>query len=66
MFNILTYYIINEEKNYFLLRQKIYQGKYGCFNNKDGIRICKSLFLDDKVPNKDFLIDTIDETTFSI
>lgn len=66
MFNLLTYYIINNEYDYYLLRQKIHQGKYGYFDNKDGVKICKSLFLDDKVPNKDFLIDTIDETTFSI
>lgn len=66
IFNILTYYMINEVEKYSLVRQKIHQDKYGYFNNKDGIQICKSLFLDDKIPNKDFLIDTIDETTFSI
>lgn len=66
MFNLLTYYLINESKDYYLLREQIYLKNYGYFNNKDGIKICKSLFLDDKVPNKDFLIDTIDETNYSI
>lgn len=58
--------MINEVEKYSLVRQKIHQDKYGYFNNKDGIQICKSLFLDDKTINKVFLIDTIDETTFSI
>ncbi len=62
MFNLLTYYIMNEESNYYMVRNNIRLNKYGVFNNSNGIKICESLFLDSKVPNKDFLIDTIDET----
>lgn len=65
MFNLLTYEIVNNI-NYFIIRKEISENKFGVFNNKDGIKICKSLFLDDKYPNKDFLIDTIDETSFTI
>lgn len=60
LFNLLTFSIINDCKMD-LTRQKISQNKYGYFDNKDGIKICNSLFLDDEVPNKDFLIDTIDK-----
>lgn len=66
MFNLLTYSLMNEEDRYFMVRNNIYLNKYGYFDNNDGIKICKSLFLDDKVPNKDFLIDTIDETRFTL
>lgn len=65
LFNLLTYEILNDVK-YYTLRKNISENKYGIFDNKEGIRICKSLFLDDKYPNKDFLIDTIDETSFTI
>lgn len=60
-FNLLTFNIINRIKETDP-REEIYLKKYGFFDNNDGIKICDSLFLDDNVPNKDFLIDTIDET----
>lgn len=65
LFNLLTYEILNDVK-YYTLRKDISENKYGIFANKEGIRICRSLFLDDKYPNKDFLIDTIDDTSFTI
>lgn len=65
-FNILTFYIINECKRFLSLPLPTQKEEYGYFNNKDGAKICKSLFLDDKVPNKDFLIDTIDETNLKL
>lgn len=60
LFNLLTFSIINDCKME-LVRQEVLKNRYGYFNYKDGIKICNSLFLDDKAPNKDFLIDTIDE-----
>lgn len=62
MFNLLTYYIMSDKIDYYMVRNNIQLNNYGIFNNPDGIKICKSLFLEDKIPNKDFLIDTIDET----
>ncbi len=65
MFNLLTYYLI-EDCEYYLVRNNIDKNKYGVFDNIDGRKICNSLFLDGNVLNKDFLIDTIDETSISI
>ncbi len=66
MFNLLTYLIINEESDYYMVRNNIWLKKYGKFNNKDGIKICNSMLLGDKNPNKDFLIDIIDETSVTL
>ena len=66
MFNLLTYSIMNDDTNYHMIRNNIWLNNYGIFNNPSGIKICKSLFLDDDFPNKDFLIDTIDETNLSL
>lgn len=66
MFNLMSFYIINEENSYYMIRNDIWINEFGIFDNPDGRKICKSLFLDSKVPNKDFLIDTIDETSLKI
>ncbi len=63
MFNILTYSLI-QDCDYYLVRNSINKQKYGFFDNKYGRKICNSLFLDDDIPNNDFLIDTIDESKF--
>ena len=62
LFNILTFAIINECE-FYLCRRNIFNENFGYFNNGDAKKICDSLFLEDKVPNKDFLIDTIDEAS---
>lgn len=64
IFNILTFSIINECE-FYLCRKNVFLNNLGYFNNSDSKKICDSFFLDTKVPNKDFLIDTIDETSFT-
>ena len=62
IFNLVTYMIINESR-FYSARYEIAEGKYGLFNdNKEAKKICDSLLLNDKVANKDYLIDTIDES----
>lgn len=65
-FNLLTFYIMNECRDFYPLPKEIKEKEYGLFNNKDGIKICNTFFLDDRVPNKDFLIDVVDETNLNI
>lgn len=63
-FNLLTFEIINQLNPTSVL-EEIKSKRYGLFDDQDSIKICNSLLLDDKFPNKDFLIDTIDETSFT-
>lgn len=65
MFNLLTYSFI-KQINYYNTRIDIICGKATCFENNDSKHILNSLFLYDNYPNKDFLVDTIDEITFKI
>ena len=58
LFNFMTFSILNE-CYYYNLESRISDKKYGVFTSKDSIKICKSLLLEDKVFNNDFLIDTI-------
>lgn len=64
MFNLLTYSFLNE-LDYYKTRYNILVNGIK-FQDKESIKICNSLFLEDKYPNKDFLIDTIDETSFQM
>lgn len=64
MFNLFTYSFIHEI-GYYKTRFNILANGIK-FQDKESIKICNSLFLNDKYPNKDFLIDTIDETSFKI
>ena len=64
MFNLLTYSFLNE-LDYYKTRYNILVNGIK-FQDKESIKICNSLFLDNKYPNKDFLIDTIDETSFQM
>ena len=54
----MTFSILNEV-NYYNIESDICDKKYGVFENKEAKKICKSLLLEDKVFNNDFLIDTI-------
>lgn len=65
MFNLLTYSFINEI-NYYRARINILFNEENYFNSKESKQVLNSLFLDNNYPNKDFLIDTIDDTTFRI
>lgn len=58
MFNLLTFYLINNGI-YFLTRRDIIKENYGKFYDADSIRICKNLLLEDKNPTTDFLIDSL-------
>lgn len=58
MFNFLTFYILNDVSYYPLVSNEIRFGKYGVFEDKDAIEICKSLTLDKK-PIPFYLIDLI-------
>ena len=65
MFNLLTYSFL-KQINYYNARIDILSNNTNNFKNNDSKRILDSLFLEDNYPNKDFLIDTIDENTFKI
>lgn len=61
LFNILTFYIINNssfDRVFFDINQK----NYRYFDNNDAKEICDSIILKSKVPTKDFLIDTLEES----
>ena len=60
----ITFSLINECE-FYLSRRNILNNNFGFFNNNDARKICDSLFLEDNVPNEDFLIDAIDETSFT-
>lgn len=61
LFNIITFCILNNT-NFYLVRQNIYDKEYKYFDdNEEAKKICNTFFLDDKYPNKDFLIDTVKE-----
>ena len=58
LFNFMTFSLLNNcDYNY--VESNICDKKYGIFISKDAIKICKSLLLQDKIFNSDFLIDTI-------
>ena len=61
LFNIITYSIINDI-DFYLVRESIYKKDFKYFDNEDAIKLCKTFFLQDKCPNKDFLIDMIDDS----
>lgn len=65
MFNLLTYSFL-KQINYYNARIDILSNNTNNFKNNDSKRILDSLFLEDNYPNKDFLVDTIDENTFKI
>ena len=65
IFNILTFSIINE-CDFYLSRKNVLSDNFGFFNNKEGRKICNGFFLDNKTPNDDFLIDTLNENSFTI
>lgn len=65
LFNLITFSLINNI-DIKLVRSTIAEGNYGYFDSKDAIKICNQSFLQSPYSDKDFLIDTIDETTFSI
>ena len=66
LFNLLTYYWLNELNNFYMVRNKIRSNNYGVFNDSYERKICNSLLLESDVPNQDFLIDTIDETSLKV
>ena len=49
-----------------MVRNKIRSNNYGVFNDSYERKICNSLLLESDVPNQDFLIDTIDETSLKV
>ncbi len=64
IFNLLTYSIINDS-HFYLVRRDIANGNFGVFcDDSEAQKICKSFFLDDRFPNEDYLIDTLDESKF--
>lgn len=65
LFNILTYSTLFE-CNPDLVPLNIDKNKHKTLENKDFDIICETMFLDSDIPNKDFLIDTIDETKIII
>lgn len=65
LFNILTLQIMNEW-SFFSIKKHIFSKDFGVFSDPEAIKICNRLFSDNKTPNKDFLIDTIDETSFTL
>lgn len=64
LFNLITFSLINNV-NIKIVRSTIAEGDYGYFNSKDAIKICNQSFLQSPYSDKDFLIDTIDETNFT-
>lgn len=58
MFNLLTFELINNCNPNFI-RKNIILENFGNFDNSDSKSICESFFLDDSIPNKKLLIDTI-------
>lgn len=62
IFNLVTFEIMNDIDSLYLTREQVYIKEYGVFDNPDSRKICDSFFLNDNVPNKDFLIDTIEDT----
>lgn len=65
LFNLITFSVINGCKLE-TVRQNILQGNFRYFDNDDSKKICDTFHLDYQIPNKDFLIDTIDETSFTL
>ena len=65
LFNILTFSIINDCSPH-LVRQNILCNDFKYFDNVESKKVCNTFLLDHKTPNKDFLIDTIDETNFTL
>lgn len=65
LFNILTYSTLLECDPE-LVPMNIDKNKHVKLQNKDFDIICETMFLDSDIPNKDFLIDTIDETKIII
>lgn len=65
MFNLLTISIMNNW-DMVKVRTKLRCKEYGMFYERDAKLLCNQLFLDEDTPNKDFLIDTLDETSFFI
>lgn len=59
LFNLLTYGFLNNVDS-MEIPIKIYNQEFGFFDNKNGRKVCKSLWLDDDVFNNEFLIDNID------
>lgn len=65
LFNILTYSTLFECDPE-LVPLNIDKNKHKILENKEFDKICDTIFLDSDIPNKDFLIDTIDETKIII
>jgi len=61
LFNLLTFSLLNKEFYFPTMLYKIGCSCYGVFDNKEAIKICRSLLLEDKVFNNGFLIDFVDE-----
>ena len=59
LFNLMTYAILNGVSMSKITDIIGKEKNYGIFNNNDSILVCKSLLLEDRVFNNDFLIDTI-------
>ena len=59
-FNMMTYGILNNIKTGDIEENLAYKN-YGVFTSDDSIKICKSLLLEDKIFNNEFLIDYIDD-----
>ena len=58
LFNYMTFSILNES-HYYKVESDICDKNYGVFKTKEAKKICKSLLLQDKIFNADFLIDTV-------
>lgn len=65
IFNLLTFSILND-RTFFMSINDIFLNEYGIFDSKDSKKICNSLLLEKSIPNKSYLIDTIDETNIKI
>lgn len=59
LFNLVTFQMMNDTLLY-CIPGEIKNKEYGSFeNNEEAIQICNTFFLDDDVPNKKLLIDTL-------
>lgn len=61
-FNMMTYGLLNNIKTDDI-ETNISNNNFGVFTSKESIKICKSLLLEDKVFNNEFLIDHIDNSS---
>ncbi len=65
LFNLLTFSIINN-CDFYMVRNNVYKNNFGILTDKTQIDLCHAFSLEKTYSDKDFLIDTIDETKIKI